>query len=207
MRDLQLQKEKLTTWVEAGIEIKLSSGLSREKSDKVDAQKISDYAYTKREKVNLYKFPREIVTCLQALSTIREGLLKMKAKITVPLKEQEAFLDKETVKILKTSVKSALQGIIKSLEKIDKQMSELIKSDKNLKQQFKLITSVPGVGKVTATRIIVHTNEFKKITCPKKFACYIGTAPFGKQSGTSIKSRPKVSSPINRDLQLLLIKS
>ena len=40
-----LQTKKQAVWVEAGIQIKLSAGLTREKNDKVDAQKISDYAY------------------------------------------------------------------------------------------------------------------------------------------------------------------
>ncbi|MCU0417137.1 MAG: IS110 family transposase, partial [Cytophagaceae bacterium] len=32
---------------------------------------------------------------------------------------------------------------------------------------------------------IVTTNEFKNFTCPKKFACYAGVAPFEHTSGTS----------------------
>ena len=199
-----LQKQKQAVWVESGIQIKYSSGLSREKNDKVDARKIADYAYTKRDKVRLHQFPRKELTRLHVLTSTRERLLKMKNQITVPLKEQEAFLDKETVKSLKFSVKKALKGIADSLKEVEKEISELIKSDKDLKKQFKLITSVSGVGKVTATRIIVHTNEFKKITCPKKFSCYVGTAPFGKKSGTSIRSRPRVSSFAYKKLKALI---
>lgn len=37
---------------------------------------------------------------------------------------------------------------------------------------------VDGIGAVSATQIIIATNEFKTITTGKKFACYFGVVPF-----------------------------
>jgi transposase len=51
---------------------------------------------------------------------------------------------------------------------------------------------------------IVTTNEFKNFTCPKKFACYAGVAPFEHTSGTSIKGRPRLSRKANMSMKALL---
>jgi transposase len=67
-----------------------------------------------------------------------------------------------------------------------------------------MITSVPGVGLVTATEVIVSTNEFKDIREAKKYACYSGIAPFGYSSGTSIKGKAKVSKMANKHVKKLL---
>ena len=80
------------------------------------------------------------------------------------------------------------------MEKVDLQIQELINEDIELKRLFKLTTSVKGIGKVTATQIIVDTNEFKSISEAKKFACYAGVVPFEHSSGTSVNGRSHVSN-------------
>ncbi len=51
--------------------------------------------------------------------------------------------------------------------------------------------------------LIIHSNEFKKITGARKMACYAGVAPFKHQSGTSIMGRNKVSHLANKPLKTL----
>lgn len=199
-----LKKEQIATWMESGIQIKLSSGLNRGKNDEIDAYRISDYACTQLHKLRLYQFPSEANTRLQTLAKTRERLLKMKGQLKVPLQEQATFLDKKTVQMLEMSIKSALVGLLKSIKKVEEQMSKIINADQTLKRQFELITSISGVGPVTATKVIVYTPGFTKFTCPKKFACYVGTAPFGDQSGSSLKTKPKVSSFAHKKIKALL---
>ena len=43
---------------------------------------------------------------------------------------------------------------------------------------FEIVTSVPAVGPVTATEMILTINEFEDFKNPKKVACYAGVAPF-----------------------------
>lgn len=45
---------------------------------------------------------------------------------------------------------------------MDTQIEEVIRADEELSRLFKLIASVPGVGIVTATQLVITTNEFKK---------------------------------------------
>lgn len=88
-------------------------------------------------------------------------------------------------------------------------MQKLIQEDEQLKQLFDLVTSVEAVGPVTAGHLLVVTNEFKNFTCPKKFACYAGTAaatvaPFENSSGSSIKGKSQVSPYANKESKKLL---
>ena len=61
-----------------------------------------------------------------------------------------------------------------------------------------------AIGPTTAGHLLVVTNEFKNFNCPKKFACYAGTAPFENSSGTSIRGKSHVSPYANKDTKKLL---
>ena len=76
------------------------------------------------------------------------------------------------------------------MEHVDQQISMLIKQDEQLNQLFNLITSIPGVGIITATEVVLATDEFKTIDDPKKLACHAGVAPFEYQSGSSVRAGP-----------------
>lgn len=69
-----------------------------------------------------------------------------------------------------------------------------------LKHLFEIITSIKGISEVTATEIIITTNEFKD---PKKFGCYAGCVPFEKSSGKR-NGKPRVSSITNKKMKSLL---
>jgi len=90
------------------------------------------------------------------------------------------------------------------IEAIEKRIQEFIKEDDQLQQQYRIITSVPGIGKITALNVIVSTGEFSRINDPKKFACFTGVAPFEHTSGTSVRGRTRVSKMANMTLKRLL---
>ena len=73
-----------------------------------------------------------------------------------------------------------------------------------LKELFAIIESVPGVGKITATEIVINTNEFKKINDPRKYACYAGVAPFEHSSGTSVRGKTRTCKKANLKAKSLL---
>ncbi|WP_229214103.1 IS110 family transposase [Dyadobacter flavalbus] len=81
---------------------------------------------------------------------------------------------------------------------MDNQIKELRENDPHLKALFEFIIarrlgSVPGIGVVTASEIILATNEFTTISEPKKLACHAGVAPFEQQSGTSVRGKTSVN--------------
>ena len=80
----------------------------------------------------------------------------------------------------------------------------MIVRDRELKEMFALLLSVKGIGKVTARFLIVYTNGFRWFDSWRKFASYIGIAPFPNTSGTSLRGRTKVSGLANKEGKALL---
>jgi transposase len=191
-------------WMESGAQILKSQGVVRGKSDKVDSLRIAKYAFLNRNQVRLWKAPRAIIQRLASLMSLRRRLIKIKSQLSVGVNEQVGFLDKETLNALKKHSKAPLDAIKKQIEKIEIEILEIIKSDERIHQLYKIITSVDGVGLVTATHIIVTTNEFINITDGRKYACYSGVVPFEHRSGTSIRGKNRVSHMANKKIKTLL---
>ena len=92
----------------------------------------------------------------------------------------------------------------KDIKKIEQAMSEVVTNDVSLAKLFSLITSVIGVGMITAVELICFTNEFKMYTEAKQLACYCGVAPFEHTSGTSVRGKTRVSRMANKSLKTKL---
>lgn len=198
-----LHKKKANIWLESAIQIKRSSGNLRGKNDKVDAIRIADYAYTQRDKVRLWAPKREVIQQLANLTATRARLIEVKKILKTPLQEQDNFSTKKVVKQSTTVCNHTLKAIDADLEKAEEAIDDLIAKDAELKRLFNLVTSVTGIGKVTAIQILITTNEFKDISTPKQYACYAGVAPFVEESGI-FRGKGRVSHMANKKVKTLL---
>ena len=195
---------KSPIWLESALQIKQSQGLTRGKSDEIDAVRIAQYAFLFRSKMKLWTPPREELNKLRALIVVRDRVVNGIKELSVRMKENARFVTKEIRQMEAQVMKRSLAALEKTLQDIDEQIKRLIKSDPALKQMHELITSVTGVGPIVAINVIVATDEFKKITNPSSFSCYSGVAPFEHRSGTSIRGRSKVSHLANKKIKTLL---
>jgi transposase len=187
-----LGDEQLAVWMESAIQIKRSMGIQRGKNDKADSQKIALYAFKNRYDIKLWEPSREQLQKLKQLMNIRTRLIRTKSNLKKPLLEL-SFHSPLEQKIFKNSYKATLKAIDKDIIKVDAEINKTIQEDQLLRRLMDVVTSVKGIGRVTAVQVIVTTNEFKSITEAKKFACYAGVAPFEHSSGTSVRGRTRVS--------------
>lgn len=157
----------------------------------------------KRDKLRLWKPKREVIQQLAHYSATRSRLIEAKKMLTVPLKEHDSFSSKKIAKQNTASCSHTLKAIDTDLDRTEKAMDKIIAADDELKRLFSLVTSVSGIGKVTATQILITTNEFKDIHNPKQYACYAGVAPFTKESGI-FKGKGRVSHMANKKVKTLL---
>lgn len=199
-----LSSLKANVCVESGLQIKQSSGLKRGKNDKVDSLRIAVYCYKNREDIKLWQPRRSVVESLKNLTTLRNRLINVLKQLKVPLNEAKGLMNKRDRDKVMSGCRSSVDTITKDLKALDKEIQVLIKSDQELNRLFNLVSSVTGIGPVTATEIIITTNEFKSINCHKKYACYSGVAPFEHQSGSSIRGKTRVSSMGNKTVKKLL---
>ena len=177
--------------------------MQRGKNDKVDAARIAEYADRFRDKVVLWKPARRELLRLKNLVALRGRLIKTKKILATPAGElaEAAAEGKGYIKSLTSPVVEQIKTQIKSVEQ---QIETLIRQDDHLHRLQEIITSVEGVGKVTAWQMMITTNEFKDFTDSRKFACYSGVVPFDHSSGTSIYARPRVSHMANKRMKELL---
>ena len=52
--------------------------------------------------------------------------------------------------------------------------------------------------------ITIKTEGFQRLTDPRKLACFAGVVPFEQQSGTSLKTKPRVSKMADMALKSVL---
>ena len=198
-----LDKLHLPIWLESSLQIKQAGGMQRGKTDKVDAQRIAEYAFRFRDKTRLWQPPRPIIQQLSFLSATRQRLIQVYNQLAGPLDEQETFVNTSLQKQVQRSCKASLAALEKDRKALDKQIDKLIHQDEHLHELFTLITSVPGIGPATATEILVATNELKTVDSPKKMACHAGVAPFEYRSGTSVRGKTRVSHQARKRLKSL----
>jgi transposase len=198
-----LHGKKAAVCLESAVHIKRSSGLQRGKNDQVDALRIAQYAYKNRETLQLWQPKRQVITQLKELSALRSRLLNAQKQLSVPLKETALF-DKELAKKTSKLCKATAEALTTDLKKVAGAIDKLIADDEHLNRLFDVVTSVQGIGKITATAMVICTNEFKDINEPAKFACYAGIAPFDHSSGSSIRGRSRVSHQANKPMKTLL---
>jgi len=190
--------------LEPSLKIKRSMGLVRGKNDKIDAQRIAEYAYMRRGSIQTTPIEDEVVSKLKDLLTLRDRLVRQKAGHQSTLKEQKKIIKKKDNPILFKAQEQVINYLTKQISKVEKEIKSTIKENQELERIFDLITSVIGVGWIVATNMIVTTNCFKRFEDPRKYACYCGVAPFSHSSGTSIKGRTKVSHLANKRMKALL---
>lgn len=199
-----LLKFKLNICVEAALQIRQSLGITRGKSDAVDAKRIAMYAYKNREFLKIWEPQRANLQMLKALLAQRDRLLKVKVQLSTPIQEFTGFLNTHITKSLKETSKATLKAVHRDILKIEKLIDLVIQQDKQISIQFIRATSVTGIGKITALNMIIASGEFERIRTPKQFACHAGVAPFEKSSGSSVRGKTKVSKMANHSLKRLL---
>jgi Transposase and inactivated derivatives len=198
----------LFLWLENPLQVKQSSGIKREKNDKVDSLGIAFYAYRYQDRAKALQLPSEALTSLSLLLSYRERLVSNKQALQVSSSEIRRVMNRDTTaKYIYADSQKDIKRIDKRIKEIEKKMLEQIESDQSLQQNYELVSSVKGVALINTVAILVTTQNFTRFENSRQFACYSGMAPFGKQSGTSINTRPRVSYLANKKIKALLTQA
>jgi transposase len=76
-----------------------------------------------------------------------------------------------------------------NIKAIDKEIEALIQTDPEYKQMVENLKTVPGVGNMLATHLLVTTDGFNKHLNAKELSSYIGIVPLVYESGKSIRRK------------------
>ena len=185
----------------SGYEIKHSMGNPRGKSDLIDAQRIWEYANRFFDKLLFRELEEPNFTEIKSLFNFRNQLTKALKSLTIAKtssKNQVACSVAECKFREETETQLKLQ-----IKKVEKELITLIKSNQKLSKNFELVTSITGIGPITAIELIISTGNFKRIDSPRKAAAYAGICPYPNQSG-NIKKKQRIHFRSNKKLKSLL---
>jgi transposase len=199
-----IQENQLLYSCVPSLEIKRSMGITRGKNDKIDAYKIAEYAYLRRELLKPTKLASNNLIQLKELLTIREKMVKHRGAYQSHLKGSSRFYTPEKYPKIFQSQERMIQELNKEIEVIEKEMRKIIEEDPSLKENYHLATSVKGIGLILGASFLVYSDNFTKFKTWRKMASYAGTAPFPYESGSSIKGRNKVNDMANKQIKALL---
>jgi transposase len=184
--------------------IKWSLGITRGKSDAIDAGRLCLYCYKQAEELKAMPALNPVFMKLKDLMSSRSRLVSQLHSTKNYIKEIHCSHDKALITVLEKAHKGAIEGIKKSIAQIETLIENIIKEDSALYANYQLIKSVPGIGHLTAVYIICCTNNFAGNISGKQLASYAGVVPFGHSSGTSIKGKNKVHKMANKELKKML---
>lgn len=199
-----LERQGLDYVLESALQISKSLGIRRGKSDKADAADIARYLFLHQGEVKPYRLLSDTLLKIKNLLRLHDRLTKSHVAFETAAKELEGFSGKDLNKAVSQVSAQAMSNLKTQLSIVDQYILELIKSSEELHRLYLLVTSIKGVGFIIGANLLVYTNGFQSFSTARQFACYIGLAPFGHSSGTSVKRPDKVSNLANKRLKALL---
>jgi transposase len=152
--------------------IKKSIGIQRGKNDRIDARRIAACAALHHRKLQPYELPDKDLISLRAWMIIRDNLIKEKVSI---IKIQETVSNNAKLTDVSCQIKfmeERLAYIKENVTHIEQQMEEVIQGSLTLSANYKLLTSITGIGMINAIVLLCVTNNFNRFDDPRKFACY-----------------------------------
>ena len=149
-----------------------------------------------------WKRPAAVFKKLRQLTRERDQVVghRTMTKNQLHAEQAEAEPNKSSV----ARMKKQIQFLSKQEQEIRAEIAALIQQDEGVKKSIKLISSVSGIGVLTAATILAETNGFDLIRNKRQLTSYAGLDVREKQSGTSVKGKPRISKKGNKYLRKAL---
>lgn len=169
----------------------IQSQLIRTKNDSVDARMIARYMAT--HKPSPTPVLAEGIRELRALTRHLDHLIRKRA-------DEMTYLESVKGPVVKSSVKQMIKSFDRQIEKVKKQIGDHLDNHPDLKRNKELLTSIPGIGDLTAGILLSEINGSSE---PKKKVAHAGLAPRERQSGMR-KGKSRLCKTGNRRLRTAL---
>lgn len=136
---------------------------------------------------------------LRLLTRERGQLMAERTMLKNQLHAEQSQADPYKSSIVRIKKRIAL--LIKQEKEITEETETLIRAEEEIRQKVILLCSIPGIGTLTAATVIGECNGFELIRNKRQLTSYAGLDVMEKQSGTSVKGKPRISKKGNRYLR------
>ena len=166
-------------------------------TDKTCSEAIAQFGLER--KLDLWHRPKSIYKNLQQLTRERDQIVFERAMVKNHLHAEKSEAEPNESSLLR--IKMRIKFLTEKKKEIKKEIGTWISKDANLKQEIENICTIPGIGQLTAVIILAETNGFELIRNKRQLTSYAGLDVKEKQSGTSVKGKPRISKSGNRHLR------
>jgi transposase len=150
-------------------------------------------------KLDRWQRPKAVYKNLRQLTRERDQIVEERTMVKNQLhaEQTEAEPNKKSVQRIKERIKM----LSRQEKEIKAEITALVKQDEQLAQDVNIIGSLTGVGELTSVIVLAETNGFELIRNKRQLASYAGFDIKEKQSGTSVKGKPRISKKGNKHLR------
>ena len=172
------------------------SKLRRNKTDKADAKLIAEFC--REQNPPLWSPPpphfKELQALVRRLDDLQQNLNQEENRL-------QAGTQAETVI---TGIKAHIEFIKAQIEAVKDAIQAHIDKYPDLKKQQSLLTTIPGIGKLTAAKLLGEVRDFKDFDNARQLAAYAGLTPRNFYSGSSVHRKSLLSKAGNANLRQTL---
>ncbi len=155
----------------------------RTKTDKVDARLIAKFC--SRNTPEAWQAAPVALRALRALVLRRQALDSMRTQ------------ERNRLGVAHPAVRESIEALITGLEEqiaeVERKIRELIDQDPDLREQFKLLDTVPGLGEKTIALLLSYFSEHQRFDKANQASAFVGLNPQQHQSGTSVNVKTRLS--------------
>jgi transposase len=169
-------------------------------NDKVSAQMLAQMGLEK--KLDPWQPPQKMYNELKQLIRERDQLIGEQTQVKNQLHAETsgAWPNKQSIK----RMHQRIRFLAKQIEQIEKEIRLIVEQHAWLNEKIKKVCTIKGIRLITAVTVIAETNGFNLIRNKKQLVSYAGLDVITKDSGISIKSKPRISRKGNKYLRKCL---
>jgi transposase len=143
------------------------------KTDSIDAKVIARFGRDVK--------PRNIAKTPETQAELDQLVARRRQLVQARVAESNRLRD-DMPKLVRQSVQRQLKSMAKDVERLDRAILDLVRSDDDWKQRFDLLKGVPGVGDATAAALVAELPELGRLN-RQAISALVGVAPYPDDSG------------------------
>ncbi len=161
------------------------SQLKRNKTDALDAKTIADFCRTQNP--DPWSPPPLELVELQAMVRHLGDLKAMRQQ------ESNRLQSGITSKTVIDTLEKHIAFINKQIKDLEKRIRDHINRHPDLKRQQDLLTSIPGIGDLTACKLLAEIRDISAFDSADQLVAFAGLNPRIRTSGKSVTKKPVLS--------------
>jgi transposase len=172
------------------------SKLHRNKTDKADAALIAEFC--QKEKPPLWT---PLPACVKHLRALVRRLEDLQSAYQ---QERNRLGSGERNAWVLDDLQAHLDYLGERIGVLRQTIQQYIEQNPDLNSQQKLLISIPGIGKLTAARLLAEIGDISAFEGAPQLAAYAGLNPRGNRSGSSVFKKTRISKQGRAFLRKLL---